>query len=213
MHFQAQHSSPSAPCSLGSVVHALLVGLAHHIASLRPQKLQQLSRIVRDAALWILMRPALGFRRIANVLVEEFSTLDSQIRLKFPLSVPDSLVLPETFSINSLNACINVFMTTDTLRTSQLFEDFATINYKDCFEVKWSKDMTVFEARLPAFWPMPPKLQSPEEVYLKDETPFRVLAVRQLLTLAAHRLCARCGQEGDGRLRLLPKFPVVPLSQ
>ena len=74
--------------------------------------------------------------------VEEFSTLDSQIRLKFPFSVPDSLVLPETFSINSLNACINVFMTTDTLRIFQLFEDFATMNYKDCFEVKWSKDMT-----------------------------------------------------------------------
>ena len=30
---------------------------------------------------------------------EELSTLDSQIRLKFPFSVPGSLVLPETFSI------------------------------------------------------------------------------------------------------------------
>ena len=48
--------------------------------------------------------------------VEEFSTLNSQIRLKFPFSVPDSLVLPEIFSINSPNACINVFMATDTLR-------------------------------------------------------------------------------------------------
>jgi hypothetical protein len=36
----------STPHSFGSVVHALLVGLAHHIASLRPQELQQLSRIV-----------------------------------------------------------------------------------------------------------------------------------------------------------------------
>jgi len=107
---------------------------------------------------------------------EEFSTLDTQIRQKFPLSVPGSLVLPETFSIDSLNDYISVFMTTDTLRTSQLFEDFATINYKDCFEVKWFKDMTtlptVFEARLPTFWPVPPKLQSREEVYLEDETPF-----------------------------------------
>ena len=30
---------------------------------------------------------------------EELSTLNSQIRLKFPFSVPGSLVLPETFSI------------------------------------------------------------------------------------------------------------------
>ena len=107
---------------------------------------------------------------------EELSTLDSQIRLKFPFSVPGSLVLPEAFSTDSFNAYISVFMTTDTLRTSQLFEDVATINYKDCFEVKWSKDMTtlpiVFEARLPAFWAVPPKLQSREEVYLKYETPF-----------------------------------------
>ena len=59
---------------------------------------------------------------------EELSTLDLQIRLKFPFSVPGNLVLPETFSIDSLNAYINVFMTTDTLRAFQLFEDFATIN-------------------------------------------------------------------------------------
>ena len=94
---------------------------------------------------------------------EEFSTLDTQIRQKFPLSVSGILVLPETFSIDSLNDYISVFMTTNTLRTSQLFEDFATINYKDCFEVKWFKDMstlpTVFEARLSTFWPVPPKLQ------------------------------------------------------
>ena len=42
--------------------------------------------------------------------------------------MPGSLVLLETFSIDSLNAYINVFMTTDKLRASQLFEDFATIN-------------------------------------------------------------------------------------
>ena len=44
-------------------------------------------------------------------------------------------------------------MTTDTLRTFQLHEDFATIDFKDCFEVK---DMTalptVSEARLLAVW-------------------------------------------------------------
>ena len=62
--------------------------------------------------------------------------LDSQIRLRFSFSVPGSLVLPETFSVDSLNAYINVFMGTDTLRTFQLFEDFDTTNYKDCFEVK-----------------------------------------------------------------------------
>ena len=33
---------------------------------------------------------------------EELSTLDSQIRLKFPFSVPSSLVLPETFSMVGL---------------------------------------------------------------------------------------------------------------
>ena len=44
-------------------------------------------------------------------------------------------VLPETFLTDSLGACANVSMTTHTLRTSQLFEDFATIDFKDCFEV------------------------------------------------------------------------------
>ena len=61
-------------------------------------------------------------------------------------------------------------------RTSQLFEDFTAINYKDCFGVKWLKDVitlpTISEARLPGFRPVPPKLQSREEVYLGDETPF-----------------------------------------
>ena len=86
---------------------------------------------------------------------EELSTLNSQIRPMFPFSVPGSLVLPETFLIDRLNAYINVFMATDTLRTSQLFEDLDAINCKDCFEVKWLKDMTtlptVYEARLLAF--------------------------------------------------------------
>ena len=45
-------------------------------------------------------------------------------------------MFPETFPVDSLNACINVSITTDTLRTFQLFEDFVTINYKDYFEVK-----------------------------------------------------------------------------
>ena len=97
--------------------------------------------------------------------VEELSTSKLQIRRKFPFSVPGILVFPETSTVDSLNACINVFMTTDTLRTFQLFEDFATINYKDCFEVEWSKDMTtlptVFETRLLAFWPVPPKVSEP----------------------------------------------------
>ena len=67
----------------------------------------------------------------------ELSTLNSQIRLKFPFSVSGSLVLPEISSIDNFNAYINVFMAPNTLRTSQLFEDFGAINYKDCFEVKW----------------------------------------------------------------------------
>ena len=44
---------------------------------------------------------------------EELSTLNSQVRLRFPLSVPGSLVLPETFSIDSLNAYVNVLITMD----------------------------------------------------------------------------------------------------
>ena len=76
-------------------------------------------------------------------------------------------VFPETFAVYSLNACINVSMTTDTLRTFQLFGDFAAINHKDCFEVKWSKDMTtlptVSETRLLTFWRVPPTRQSREE--------------------------------------------------
>ena len=75
--------------------------------------------------------------------VEELSTLNLQIRLKFPFSVPGILVLPETLSIDSLNAYI----------------DMTTLP-------------TVFEARLPAFWSVPPKLQGSEEMYLEDETPF-----------------------------------------
>ena len=63
--------------------------------------------------------------------------LNLQIRLKFAFSV-----LPETFPTDSLGAYANVSMTTDTLRTFQLFEDFAASDDKDCFEVKRSKDMT-----------------------------------------------------------------------
>ena len=51
---------------------------------------------------------------------EELSTLNSQIRLMFPFSVPSSLELPETFLIDCLNAYINVFVATDTLQTSQV---------------------------------------------------------------------------------------------
>ena len=79
---------------------------------------------------------------------EEFSTLNLQIRLKFPFSV-----LPETFPIDSLGAYTNVSMTTDTLRTFQLHEDFATIDLMDCFEVKDMATLpSVSEARLLAVW-------------------------------------------------------------
>ena len=101
----------------------------------------------------------------------ELSTLDSQIRLKFLFSMPDSLVFPETFSIDSVNAYIHVLMTTDTLWTSQLFKDMTTLP-------------TMFEARLPAFWSVPTNF-SRDEVCLEDETPFRVLVVRQLLAAPA----------------------------
>ena len=69
--------------------------------------------------------------------------LDSQIRLKFPFSESSSII-----------AYINVLMITDTLWISQLFKDMTT----------------VFEARLPAFWSVPPELQDQEELHLKVET-------------------------------------------
>ena len=49
---------------------------------------------------------------------------------------------------------------------NEVFGDFDAIDFKDCFEVKWSKDMTTLPAvsgmRLLAFWPVPPKCQSRE---------------------------------------------------
>ena len=78
---------------------------------------------------------------------EELSTLNSQSRLRFPFSEPGIRVLPETF---------------------QLHEDFATNNYEDCFEIKWSKDMTtlptVSETGLLTFWRVAPKRQSQERL-------------------------------------------------
>ena len=62
--------------------------------------------------------------------------------------------------IQRANAYINVLMTTDTLWISQLFKDMTTL------------PPTVFEARLPAFWSVPPKVQNRQEVYLEDEMPF-----------------------------------------
>ena len=47
--------------------------------------------------------------------VEELLTLNSQIQRKSPFRVPDIVVFPETFPIDSLNAYINVLMTMDTL--------------------------------------------------------------------------------------------------
>ena len=42
--------------------------------------------------------------------------------------------------------------------------DFDAIDFKDCIEVKWSKDMTtlpaVSEMRLIAFWPVPPSVRA-----------------------------------------------------
>ena len=60
-------------------------------------------------------------------------------------------------SVRAKERYISVFMTTDTLRTFQLFNDTIILP-------------TVFEARLPTLWPVPPKLQSREGVYIEDET-------------------------------------------
>ena len=94
-----------------SEVEAVWLGLAGHLDKFQIQDVLKLT--VRE----------LDIRRTA----EELSTLDSQIRLKFPFSVLGSLVLPETLSIDSFGAYTNVFMTTDTLRTSQLFKDMTTL--------------------------------------------------------------------------------------
>ena len=52
-------------------------------------------------------------------ILEELSTLNLQIRLKFLFSVPGILVFPEAFTADSLNAYIDVFMAANTMRTSQ----------------------------------------------------------------------------------------------
>ena len=88
-----------------------------------------------------MLRISQLFNHTATSLLGVQCLKDIQIQQKFPLSVPGSLVLPETVSIDSLNDYISVLMTTDTLRTSQLFEDFATIYHKDCFEVDWFMNM------------------------------------------------------------------------
>ena len=62
---------------------------------------------------------------------EEFSMLNLQIRLKFPFSVADIHVFPETFPIDNLGAYTNVSMTTDTLRSFQPSEDFTTIDSEE----------------------------------------------------------------------------------
>ena len=62
-------------------------------------------------------------------------------------------------SVRAKERYISVFMRTDTLRTFQLFNDTIILP-------------TVFEARLLALWPVSPKLQSREEVYIEDETLF-----------------------------------------
>ena len=112
--------------------------------------------------------------------------------------MPGIGVLPETFPIDNLGTCTNVSMTTDTLRTFRLYEDFTTISLKDCFEVNWVKDMTTLPTELtearndspltlaPAFtWVRRASRSatrvgscsasnmtfSREEVHLEDETP------------------------------------------
>ena len=137
-----------------------------------------------------------------------------------PFSVPGIRVVLETFTVDSLDACINVSATTDTLRTFQLIEDFATINYKDCFEVKWSKDMTnlptVSETRLLAFWTVPPKRQSREEVANTLHLHFLPDFVDELHTFrsyrTAYRLLRRQDQAGAaGKLKrgTMFKFSMV----
>ena len=75
-------------------------------------------------------------------IAEEFSTLDSRIS-DFRSACQASACFPT----DSLGAHTNMSMTADTLRTFLLFEDFATINHRDCFEVKWSRDMTTLPTR------------------------------------------------------------------
>ena len=74
--------------------------------------------LLDDEALYDICFRTLKFTvRELDILrtIEELSTLNLQIRWKFPFSVPGSLIFPETLTVSSLNACINVFMTMDTL--------------------------------------------------------------------------------------------------
>ena len=107
------------------------------------------------------------------------STLDTQIRQRFPLSVPRSLVLPETFWIDSLIEYISVFITMDTLVSPvpgslafpEIFKIDSLNEFTNVFMTTDTLHTPLSEARRPAFGPVPPKLQSREEVYLADETP------------------------------------------
>ena len=51
-------------------------------------------------------------------------------------------MLHETLSIGNLHAYINVFRTVNTMRASQLFEDFATINFKAAKLVNFAVEST-----------------------------------------------------------------------
>ena len=51
-------------------------------------------------------------------------------------------MLHETLSIGTLHAYINVFRTVNTMRASQLFEDFATINFKAAKLVNFAVEST-----------------------------------------------------------------------
>ena len=96
-------------------------------------------------------------------------------------------------SIDSLNGYIGVFRTTDTLRTSQLFEDFAAIYHKDSFGVKWFKDTPCHRVSKQDCLHGAQSVRAANSLYLEVVT-HRVSAVRQLVALAPE-------QDGPSSLR------------
>jgi ubiquinone/menaquinone biosynthesis C-methylase UbiE len=104
---------------------------------------------------------------------EEFKHLDALARSKgwFGPKVPP---LPSAPEVGPLDEYLRSFVASPSLNPSQYLDDFAAINYKDCFELKWFKDALslpyIFTTRQPSFWPSPPNIT--RETVQADETPF-----------------------------------------
>ena len=127
----------------------------------------------------------------------ELSTLNTQVREKFPLNMPGVLVLSETLSFNSLIVPISVCRgstlcsdvigararhsrtlvaghSPDRVLAQRARQPAGVFRERDALRVVAVRQLhlaTMFEPRLPAFGPC---LRSwkPQQGYLEDETPF-----------------------------------------